>query len=194
MLILLGILVAVTEAHSEQGQQEPILVHHPKVTRSSSSHLDDDSGAVGVEGSGAEAKAVSNQDMLYYVAIGMLVSQGLIRLLTFISNRREAAAAAAAGKNDGSRRGRRGPSLNDLEMDEEAKKRKEEYLAALSNNAELLPSDSDDDDYEEDSGSSSSDNASDLDDSDADPAEETVEDSIDNDNEGPRRRVIYADD
>ncbi|KAI1315511.1 hypothetical protein EDD11_000692 [Mortierella claussenii] len=161
MLILLGILAAVTEASGK----EPIRVHHPKVSSASQAAAGSAAGAGGAAlEDEAEVKTLNNQEMLYYVAMGMLVSQGLIRLITFISSRREAAALAARKKDDdllereeGSKRNKGkskktgGLSLNALEdLDEEAlRKRRQEHLAALGDNASLLGSDSEDEDYEE---------------------------------------------
>lgn len=206
MLILLGILAALTEA---QGHQEPIRVHSSKGSRSSSGsgyattdYADDDTAADQDDSLlGAEAQAMTNQEMLYYVAMGMLVSQGLIRLLGFISNRRDAqaaAAAAAADMNNDVRRSKRGLTLNALEeLDEEAKRRKADYLAALGDKAELIPSDSDDGDYEENETdeSESEDEGDLLEESENEPEEEQpLMDTVESENEGRRRRVIYADD
>ncbi|KAF9363157.1 hypothetical protein BGX34_004776 [Mortierella sp. NVP85] len=196
MLILLGILVAVTEAHSAQGQDEPIRMHHPKVSRSPSQPGDEDTEGL----SGAEVEPMSNQEMLKYVAMGMVVSQTLIRLLQYISNRRDAAAAAARKRDEDSqtapRRSKRagGLTFNALEGldEEEQRKRRAEHLAALGDKADLLPSDSDDDDYEEsDSGSSESDDESEG--VESEDEEERMDETMGNDNEGePRRRVLYA--
>ncbi|KAF9434830.1 hypothetical protein BGZ76_007340 [Entomortierella beljakovae] len=170
MLIILGILAAVTDA---QNAEEPIRVHHPKVSSSKSN-------SAGEATTQDEAKAYNNQDMIYYIAMGMLVSQGLIRLLTYISNRREAAALAAAKKDDdllNKGKGKKGLSLNALEevdMDDEAiKRRRSEHLAALGKDATLLESDSDDDDYEESDDSESESDVSDE--------ESEVEDIVEDD-------------
>ncbi|KAK3820454.1 MAG: hypothetical protein J3Q66DRAFT_337212 [Benniella sp.] len=194
MLILLGILVAVTEANSAQVQDESIHMHHPKVSRSPSQPGDEDTEGL----SGAEVEPMSNQEMLKYVAMGMVVSQTLIRLLQYISNRRDAAAARKRDEDSQAapRRSKRagGLTFNALEGldEEEQKKRRAEHLAALGDKADLLPSDSDDDDYEEsDSGSSESDDESEGVDSEVE--EERMDETMGNDNEGePRRRVLYA--
>ncbi|KAG0285879.1 hypothetical protein BGZ98_005297, partial [Dissophora globulifera] len=165
MLILLGILAAVTDAHSVK---EPIRVHHPKVSSPSSSSDEEPA---------AEAQPMSNKDMLYYVAMGMLVSQGLIRLLTFIVNRREAAKQNANKDNKGKGKKSSGLSLNALEdLDPETlKKRRAEHLATLDHNAELLGSDTEDDDYE---GGSDSESESESEDEDVEE-EEGLEDDED---------------
>ncbi|KAG0360670.1 hypothetical protein BC939DRAFT_463379 [Gamsiella multidivaricata] len=173
MLILLGILAAVTEA----SVKEPIRVHHPKVHPASSSRLPSEGTA-----EEAEAKALNSQEMLYYVAMGMLVSQGLIRLLTFISNRREAAATGAAKKDDDLRRGKNSNGDDDLD-DLEEKRRRAEHLAALGDNASLLGSDSEDEDYEEESESES------------ESEDEEEEDESENESEiESRRHVLIAGD
>ncbi|KAF9102910.1 hypothetical protein BGX27_010814, partial [Mortierella sp. AM989] len=152
MLIILGILAAVTDA---QSVKEPIQARHPKGPSSSNPNSDS-----------ATEEKTNNQDMLYYIAMGMLASQGLIRLVTYISNRREAAALAAQKKDDdlstnkgkGKKDGLSLNALDELEMDEEAiKRRRSEHLASLGVNATLLESDSEDDDYEESVGESESD-------------------------------------
>ncbi|KAF9999154.1 hypothetical protein BGZ80_011696 [Entomortierella chlamydospora] len=157
MLIILGILAAVADAESVK---EPIAARNPK---SSSSNP-----TAGQTTESNPNEKSGNQDMIYQLALGMLVSQGLIRLITYISNRREAAALAAQKKDDdllnnttnGDKKGKGkesgGLSLNaldEMDLDEEAiRKRRSEHLASLSNNATLLESDSEDEDYEESEG------------------------------------------
>ncbi|KAF8978747.1 hypothetical protein BGZ46_006188 [Entomortierella lignicola] len=170
MLIILGILAAVTDA---QSVKEPIRARNP------SSKPQDDLPV-------AEEKT-SQQDMIYYIAMGMLVSQGLIRLITFITNRREAAALAAQKKdddlltnNDIKRKGKKSElslnALDDIDLDEEAiRKRRSEHLAALGTNATLLESDSEDDDYEESEEDGDSESESELEEDEESEEEEIVE-------------------
>ncbi|KAF9347350.1 hypothetical protein BGX26_001162 [Mortierella sp. AD094] len=152
MLIILGILAAVTDA---QSVKEPITAQNPKSPSSSNPTAGQATETNPNEKSG-------NQDMIYQLALGMLVSQGLIRLISYISNRREAAALAAQKKDDdllnnnnnkkgkGKKSGLSLNALDEMDLDEEAiKKRRSEHLASLSNNATLLESDSEDEDYEE---------------------------------------------
>ncbi|KAG0252759.1 hypothetical protein BG011_006818 [Mortierella polycephala] len=182
MLIILGILAAVTEA---QSVKEPIRVHHPKVSARPSDHADPSASSPSKEHehqSSPEALPLNNQEMLYYVAMGMLVSQGLIRFVTYISNRRTAAAAQAAHKknddlagdddgddentntNNKARKARGGLSINAFEdLDEEAIQKRKEHLAALNDNASLLGSDSEDEDYEQSEGEETSSDEEDLD-------------------------------
>ncbi|KAF8931302.1 hypothetical protein BGZ52_012896 [Haplosporangium bisporale] len=144
MLILFGLLAATTDAQVvKDSSSSP---HHPDAKDPSSSTESE-----------AEVKPVNQQDMLYYIAMGMLVSQGLIRLFTWISERRERAAEAALKKNDGvegdakkSKRTKKGLTLDAFEgLDEEALLKRKQDLAALGETASLLGSDSEDDDYEE---------------------------------------------
>ncbi|KAF9918014.1 hypothetical protein BX616_010598 [Lobosporangium transversale] len=170
MLILVAILAAVTEAHADSvaaGSERTIYSHHhPKDSSSSNQASDAHSRDLPFksEEQEAETKALNNQDMLYYVALGMLVSQGLIRLITFISNRRE---AAARKEDNGSEKKSRKDdlSLNALEdLDEETlKRRRQEHLATLAQQAPLLGSDSEDEDYEEGTSESESESEEDID-------------------------------
>ncbi|KAF9286488.1 hypothetical protein BGZ68_002856 [Mortierella alpina] len=209
MLIILGILAAVTDA---QSVKEPIRVHHPKVaSRSNGAAAADKLGAN--QDGGADAKQINHQEMMYYLAMGMLVSQGLIRLVTFISNRREAAALAARKKdddllqdndeddtNDSAKKNRRkGLSLNALEdLDEEIlKQKRREHLAALGDNASLLGSDSEDDDYEQSDEESSSEEELEDEEEEEDESEEDEIAGEDSESEGEierRRRVLAAGD
>ncbi|KAF9959903.1 hypothetical protein BGZ72_008555 [Mortierella alpina] len=220
MLIILGILAAVTDA---QSIKEPIRVHHPKVASSRGSHAaasDGSSSSSDKLGAhpdgGADAKQINNQEMLYYLAMGMLVSQGLIRLITFISNRREAAALAAQKKNDdllqddddnedglhkendSARKGKktRGLSLNALEDldDEVLKQKRREHLAALGDGASLLGSDSEDEDYEQSEEESSSEEELEEEEEDESEEEDVVEDSESEGEIERRRRVLAAGD
>ncbi|KAG0082696.1 hypothetical protein BGZ92_011479 [Podila epicladia] len=85
MLILFGLLAATADAQVvKESSSSP---RHPDAKDPSSSEGD------------TEDKP-ANQDMLYYIAMGMLVSQALIRFLTWISERREKAAEAARKKDD----------------------------------------------------------------------------------------------
>ncbi|KAG9320872.1 hypothetical protein KVV02_000066 [Mortierella alpina] len=219
MLIILGILAAVTDA---QSVKEPIRVHHPKVASSrSQAAAASDPNAAGSsdklganhEG-GADAQQINSQEMMYYLAMGMLVSQGLIRLITFISNRREAAALAAQKKNDdllqddtnnedndsatagAKKTKRKGLSLNALEdLDEEMlKQKRKEHLAALGDNASLLGSDSEDDDYEQSDEESSSEEELEEEEEESEEDEEAVEDSESEGEIERRRRVLAAGD
>lgn len=185
MLILFGLLAATTDAQVvKDSSSSP---HHPDAKDPSSSTEGD-----------AEVKPVNQQDMLYYIAMGMLVSQGLIRLLTWISERRERAAEAARKKNDDlegdakkSKRTKKGLTLDAFEgLDEEALLKRKQDLAALGETASLLGSDSEDDDYEE-----SEEESSEEEEEEEDSEEEEEEDEDDSESEGEierRRRVLAA--
>ncbi|CAO3574550.1 unnamed protein product [Mortierella alpina] len=222
MLIILGILAAVTDAQS--AKEEPIRVHHPKVASSrhppapgsgaSAAASSSSSEKLGANhDGGADAQQINSQEMMYYLAMGMSVSQGLIRLITFISNRREAAALAARKKNDdllqensdnddshnssAKKIKRKGLSLNALEdLDEETLKQKRmEHLATLGDNASLLGSDSEDDDYEQsDEESSSEEELEEEEEESEEEEEEAVEDSESEGEMERRRRVLAAGD
>ena len=186
MLILIGIIAAATTTDA-QSVRQPVGVK----VGSSSPESSDRQPQQG--GEGAEVKEYNNQDLLYYVAMGMLVSQGLIRLITFISNRREAAALAAAKKNDdlngGQKRRKKGLSLNAFEdLDEETIKKRKEHLATLGDKAELLGSDTEDEDYEEDSEESESEEEEEEEGSE----EEDEEDVEESESEIERRRRVLA--
>ncbi|KAF9578823.1 hypothetical protein BGW38_005194, partial [Lunasporangiospora selenospora] len=158
MLIILGLFATVTAAAAdtaEQAVKEPIRAHHPKISASSEAS---DAGKQSTQ-DGHEVKQLNNQDMIYYVAMGMLCSQGLIRLFSWLSSRRETAAVAARKKDDdlaqgtgtATKRRNGGLSLNaleDLEQEELLKQQRREHLASLGESAELFGSDSDDEDYE----------------------------------------------
>ncbi|KAF9178849.1 hypothetical protein BGZ51_007425 [Haplosporangium sp. Z 767] len=200
MLIILGILAAVTEA---QSVKEPIRVHHPKVSTRSSDHADPSASPSEEHQTAPEALPLNNQEMLYYVAMGMLVSQGLIRFVTYISNRRAAAALAAHKKNDDltgdddnsntnskARKAHGGLSINAFEdLDEEAIQKRREHLATLNDNASLLGSDSEDEDYEQSEGEESS---SDEDESDEDEDDVLLEESEDEGKTERRRNMPTA--
>ncbi|KAG0211476.1 hypothetical protein BGX28_007837 [Mortierella sp. GBA30] len=194
MLIILGILAAVTDAESVK---EPIRVHHPKVSSSRPGQE-----KRGTTDEGADAKQINNQEMLYYVAMGMLVSQGLIRLITFISSRREAAALARQKKDDdllldtsNGKKKKSGLSLNALEdLDEETlKQKRREHLATLGDNATLLESDSEDEDYEQTDEEESSSEEEEEEEIEEEEEEEEVEEEEESEGEIERRRRVLAE-
>jgi hypothetical protein len=165
MLIILGILAAVTDAHPDSTHDH------------SSRHSYQDDQDVPPHLRQQAAKPVdeptSQQDMIYYIALGMLVSQGLIRLITYISNRREAAALAALKKDD------------DLARE----KRKADLKTLADTSSPLLGSDTEDDDYEEETESESE----------SEDEEEVDEEESEIDSESEteiqrRRRVLAAGD
>ncbi|KAG0273396.1 hypothetical protein BGZ95_010791 [Linnemannia exigua] len=164
MLIILGILAAVTDAQPDSDSSSDAYDHetyHDAFSKPAAPVKDD---------------SKSQQEMLYYIAMGMLVSQGLIRLITFISNRREAAATAARKKDD------------DLAASE---KRKADLKTLADASAPLLGSDTEDDDYEAESESESESEEE-------EEEEEDVEESeVDSESETEiqrRRRVLAAGD
>ncbi|KAF9332933.1 hypothetical protein BG006_004185 [Podila minutissima] len=184
MLILIGLLAATTDAQVvKDSSSSP---HHPDAKDPSSA-----------EGNVEDKPAT--QDMLYYIAMGMLVSQGLIRILTWISERREKAAEAARKKDDdlaqdakkSKRAKKNGLTLDAFEgMDEEALLKRQQDLAALGETASLLGSDSEDDDYEVSEEESSEEEESEEEDS-----EEEEEEEEESESEGEierRRRVLAA--
>lgn len=186
MLILFGLLAATTDAQVvKDSSSSP---HHPDAKDPSSSTEGD-----------AEVKPVNQQDMLYYIAMGMLVSQGLIRLITWISERRQRAAEAALKKDDDltegdakkSKRTKKGLTLDAFEgLDEETLLKRKQDLAALGETASLLGSDSEDDDYEE-----SEEESSEEEEEEEDSEEEEEEDEDESESEGEierRRRVLAA--
>ncbi|KAF9543771.1 hypothetical protein EC957_000466 [Mortierella hygrophila] len=165
MLIILGILAAVTEAHPDHSSSAENTYTHddqdlpPHLRQQAAKPVD-------------EAK--SQQDMIYYIALGMLVSQGLIRLFTYISNRREAAALAARKKDD------------DLARE----KRKADLKTLADASSPLLGSDTEDDDYEEGSESESESESE-------EEVDELEESEVDSESETEiqrRRRVLAAGD
>ncbi|KAF9150752.1 hypothetical protein BG015_007422 [Linnemannia schmuckeri] len=167
MLIILGILAAVTDAHPDSHDSHDNAYAHddqdlpPHLRAQAAKPVD-------------EAK--SQQDMIYYIALGMLVSQGLIRLITYISNRREAAALAARKKDD------------DLARE----KRKADLKTLADASSPLLGSDTEDDDYEEESESESE-----SEDEEEEVEEEEEESEVDSESETEiqrRRRVLAAGD
>ncbi|KAG0030867.1 hypothetical protein BGZ81_002084 [Podila clonocystis] len=183
MLILFGLLAATTDAQVvKDSSSSP---HHPDAKDPSSAEGD------------AEDKP-ANQDMLYYIAMGMLVSQGLIRLITWISERREKAAEAARKKDDdlaiqdkkSKRAKKNGLTLDAFEgLDEEALLKRQQDLAALGETASLLGSDSEDDDYEESEEESSEEEEEEEEDSEE---EEEEEDESESESEIERRRRVLA--
>ncbi|KAG0329122.1 hypothetical protein BG004_002395 [Podila humilis] len=194
MLILFGLLAATADA---QKVKEPASHQHQHAS---------DNSPIQSEGSSsseeAEVKPVSQQDMFYYIAMGMLVSQGLIRVYTWISERRELAAIAAAKKdddllNDANGKSKRsakksGLSLDAFEgLDEEALLKRQRDLASLGETASLLGSDSEDDDYEE-SEEESSEEEEDEEESDSEEEEEDEEESETESDIERRRRVLAA--
>ncbi|KAF9905214.1 hypothetical protein EC991_001917 [Linnemannia zychae] len=161
MLIILGILAAVTDAQSD-------------AVDSDAYDHDTYGDAFSKPVLPVKDEAKSQQEMIYYIALGMLVSQGLIRLITYISNRREAAATAARKKDD---------DLAALE------KRKADLKTLADASAPLLGSDTEDDDYEAESESESE--------SEDEEEEEDVESEVDSESETEiqrRRRVLAAGD
>ncbi|KAG0015059.1 hypothetical protein BGZ82_001541 [Podila clonocystis] len=184
MLILFGLLAATTDAQVvKDSSSSP---HHPDAKDPSSAEGD------------AEDKP-ANQDMLYYIAMGMLVSQGLIRLITWISDRREKAAEAARKKDDdlaiqdkkSKRAKKNGLTLDAFEgLDEEALLKRQQDLAALGETASLLGSDSEDDDYEESEEESSEEEEEEEEDSEEEEEEE--EDESESEGEIERRRRVLA--
>ncbi|KAF9932148.1 hypothetical protein FBU30_008835 [Linnemannia zychae] len=161
MLIILGILAAVTDAHPDTSSSSQDDVHPDFDDMYSQPRIP------------VKDEAKTQQEMLYYIALGMLVSQGLIRLITFISNRREKAALAAQKKDD------------DLARE----KRKADLKTLADTTAPLLDSDTEDDDYEAESESESE--------SEEEEEEEEVESEIDSESETEiqrRRRVLAAGD
>ncbi|KAG0373373.1 hypothetical protein BGX24_011801 [Mortierella sp. AD032] len=162
MLIILGILAAVTDAQ-------------PDVGSSDSYDHETYNDAFSKPAAPVKDESKSQQEMIYYIAMGMLVSQGIIRLVTFISKRREAAATAASKKDD------------DLAASE---KRKADLKTLADASAPLLGSDTEDDDYEAESESESE--------SEEEEEEEDVEESeVDSESETEiqrRRRVLAAGD
>jgi hypothetical protein len=195
MLILIGLLAAATTATTTDAQS----VHEPVRAKDSSSPKSAD-GSTTAPGE-IPAKEYNNQDLLYYMAMGMLVSQGIIRLITFVSSRREAAALAAAKKNDDlhvDKKGkgrRKGLSLNALEeLDEETIKKRKEHLATLGEKAELLGSDTEDDDYEEDSEEESESEEEEEEESEEEEEEVVVEESESEGEIERRRRVLITGD
>ncbi|KAF9098734.1 hypothetical protein BGX29_007470 [Mortierella sp. GBA35] len=162
MLIILGILAAVTDA------QKPAAASHHDAPKASSPK----DGSTGTSAQDSQ----QNQDMLYYLALGMLVSQGLIRLFGYISSRREAAAVAARKKDD------------DLVRE----KRKADLQTLADSTSPLLGSDTEDDDYEEESESESE-----SDDEELEESEEEEDEEVDSESETEiqrRRRVLAAGD
>ncbi|KAF8947771.1 hypothetical protein BGZ47_008013 [Haplosporangium gracile] len=157
MLIILGILAAVTDAHPNSHDS------HDNVYSHDDQDLPPHLRAQAVK---PVDEAKSQQDMIYYIAFGMLVSQGLIRLVTYISNRREATALAARKKDD------------DLARE----KRKADLKTLADVSSPLLGSDTEDDDYEEESESES------------ESEEEEEESEIDSESESEiqRRRRVFA--
>lgn len=188
MLILIGIIAAATTTDAQS-------VHEPVRAKAGGASSPDASSDQ--QGGEAEAKDYKNQDLIYYMAMGMLVSQGLIRLFTFISNRREAAALAAAKKNDDltqKKPRKKGLSLNAFEeLDEEAIKKRKEHLATLGDKAELLGSDTEDDDYEEDS-EEESESEEEGEEDESEEEEEEIEESESESEIERRRRVLAAGD
>ncbi|KAF9124862.1 hypothetical protein BGW39_007844 [Mortierella sp. 14UC] len=164
MLIILGILAAVTDAQPD----------HTDPSSEYDSH-DTYGDAFSKPAAPVKDEAKSQQEMLYYIAMGMLVSQGIIRLITYISNRREAAATAARKKDD---------DLAALE------KRKADLTTLADPSAPLLGSDTEDDDYEAESDSESESEEE-------EEEEEDVESEVDSESETEiqrRRRVLAAGD
>ncbi|GJJ78417.1 hypothetical protein EMPS_10776 [Entomortierella parvispora] len=195
MLILIGIIAAATTTDAQS-------VHEPvRGAKAPSSPGDATSDPLSAKGGDAEVKEYNNQDILYYVAMGMLVSQGLIRLITFISDRRAAAALAAAKKNDDlnasqkkSSRKKSGLTMNAFEeLDEEAIQKRKEHLATLGEKAELLGSDTEDEDYEEDSEEEESE-SEEEEEEDSEEEEEDIEESESESEIERRRRVLAAGD
>ncbi|KAG0044253.1 hypothetical protein BGZ83_010498 [Gryganskiella cystojenkinii] len=201
MLILIGLLAAATTATTTDAQSvhEPV---HPNTPGSGAGASKPRTGAAAPGQKPTEAKESTNQEILYYVAMGMLVSQGLIRLFTYISSRREAAALAAAKKNDDlssnkKSRKKSGLSLNAFEdLDEESIKKRKADLATLGEKAELLGSDTEDEDYEESDEEESEDEDEDEEE---DESEEEEEEEVGEESESEgeierRRRVLIAGD
>lgn len=167
MLIILGILAAVTDAHPD----------HSSSNDNTYTHHDDQDLPPHLRQQAAKPvdEAKSQQEMIYYIALGMLVSQGLIRLITYISNRREAAALAARKKDD------------DLARE----KRKADLKTLADASSPLLGSDTEDDDYEEESESESESE------SEEELEEDEEESEVDSESETEiqrRRRVLAAGD
>ncbi|KAF9409529.1 hypothetical protein BGZ94_001927, partial [Podila epigama] len=153
MLILFALLAATADAQVADVQKH---VHQGNTkVPSSTLHVTPGEGASAKGDS--ETPPASQQDMLYYVAMGMLVSQGLIRLLTWLSARREKATAAEARKSNGGSpvEGAHsningGLTLDAFNaLDEDSLLKRKQDLATLEETASLLSSDSDDEDYEE---------------------------------------------
>ncbi|KAF9977136.1 hypothetical protein BGZ73_006903 [Actinomortierella ambigua] len=167
MLLILGFLAASSSVNAES----VVSSHHDDAVHPA------DASASSDEPLGAEAKPVDRQELFYYMAMGMLVSQGMLRLLTWYQNRREAQAAAARKKDDDYPQG---PS--------------KEVLDFVNKDLGSDDDDSDDDDYEEEESEESSDDDEEEEDEDEEEEEDDIaaENESESESELERRRRLLA--
>ncbi|KAG0235353.1 hypothetical protein BGW41_000847 [Actinomortierella wolfii] len=170
MLLILGFLAASSSVNAESvvsSHRDDAAGAHPADVNAGAASSD--------EPLGAEAKPVDRQELFYYMAMGMLVSQGMLRLLTWYQNRREAQAAAARKKND------------DLPLGPS-----KEVLDFVNQELGSDDDDSDDEDYEEDSEEESSDDEEEEDGEDEEEEDIIGEEESESETELERRRRLLA--
>ncbi|KAF9165395.1 hypothetical protein DFQ26_000201 [Actinomortierella ambigua] len=176
MLLILGFLAASSSVNAES----VVSSHHDDASGTVGGHPMDGSASSSDEPLGAEAKPIDRQELFYYMAMGMLVSQSLLRLLTWYQNRREAQAAAA---NAGARK-----KNDDLSPQGPSK----EVLDFVTKELGSDDDDSDDDDYEESEEESSDEEEEEEEEEDEEEEDAEEEEESESESELERRRRLLA--